>query len=132
MPELTAREKITRYCEVKKEAGRRGDVLIYGSHKHRMSRNLATLTEEECAKVVKVMELDAYIAKHQEKAAKAAGRKVSAVVEAKPCECGCKAMAKAGRMFLPGHDAKLHSALRKAAEDDDPKAKAELKARGWE
>lgn len=32
----------------------------------------------------------------------------------KPCLCGCGGMTKGGR-FLPGHDAKYHSALNKAA-----------------
>lgn len=33
----------------------------------------------------------------------------------KDCECGCGGQTKGGR-FLPGHDAKYHSALRKAEE----------------
>jgi len=131
----TSREKLMKHCTVTKEQGRRGDVLIYGKHKYRMSRNLANLTEEECDKVVKVIELDAYIATLKErKATQASKRKPKADVikiEARLCECGCKAMAKPERMFLPGHDAKLKSRLRKAAEDGDAKAIAELKARGW-
>jgi hypothetical protein len=131
MSEMTAREKITKYCQVTKEPGRRGDVLIYGRHKYRMNRILANLSDAECEKVFKVMELEAYIAKHQEQVAKAAGRKAKVQLVAKPCECGCGRTAKAGRKFLPGHDAKLHSKLRLCAESGDVKAKAELKARGW-
>lgn len=132
MSELTAREKLGKYCEVKKEPGRRGDVLIYGRHKYRMSRLLANLTDEECVKVVKVMELDDYIAKHQERAAKAAGRRTTVRLEPQPCGCGCGVMTRPGSKFKPGHDAKLKSKLRLGAKSGDAKAKAELKARGWE
>jgi hypothetical protein len=134
---LTAREKLAKYCEVQKEQGRRGDVLIYGKHKYRMNRLVANLSDEECEKVVKIMELDAYIANCQEKKAARAPRQKKAVIklEAKPCECGCGAMARAGSKFLPGHDARLKSALRKRAADghgtDAKLAQKELEARGW-
>lgn len=134
MTELTAREKITKYCQIVKEPGRRGDVLVYGKHRFRMSRLLANLPDDECEKVFKVMELQAHIDKCQEHAAKIAGRKNVVKVEAKPCECGCGRMARAGSRFLPGHDAKLKSVLRKAAAGEGDRAKtalAQLKARGW-
>lgn len=46
------------------------------------------------------------------------------------CQCGCGGMTKGGR-FLPGHDAKLKSALRKRANDGDQDAINELAERGW-
>ena len=132
---LTAREKIVKYCQVTKELGKRGDVLIYGTHKYRMNRLLVNLTEEECDKVLKIMELDAYIAEHQQKAAaRVPGCKVAIKLEASPCGCGCGATARPGSRFLPGHDAKLKSRLRKAAAGkgkDAEKAQAELLVLGW-
>lgn len=49
--------------------------------------------------------------------------------ELKPCECGCGK--RVARHFAQGHDARLKSRLRKAAEGGSDKAKAELKQRGW-
>jgi len=129
MSELTAREKITKYCEIRKEAGRRGDVLIYGRHKHRMNRLVANLTDAECEKVVGLMELDAYIAKV--KGTIDARSRATVRVEAKPCECGCGETASRGSHFRPGHDARLKSALREAADGGDGGAKKELVSRGW-
>jgi len=37
--------------------------------------------------------------------------------EPKPCTCGCGGMTKGGR-FLPGHDARYHSALKKMLEQN--------------
>lgn len=51
------------------------------------------------------------------------------IVELHPCECGCGAQVT--RHFKPGHDARLHGRLLKAAAKGDAKAKAELKQRGW-
>lgn len=51
------------------------------------------------------------------------------VVELHPCECGCGEQVT--RHFKPGHDARLKSVLRKAADKGSDKAKAELKRRGW-
>lgn len=45
------------------------------------------------------------------------------------CECGCGAPVRA--RFLPGHDAKLKSALLKAARAGDQKARDDLYSRGW-
>lgn len=45
------------------------------------------------------------------------------------CEC-CGEPTRGGR-FLPGHDARLKSRLRKAARDGDPQAAGELEQRGW-
>jgi len=131
MSELTAKEKIKKYCTVTKEMGRRGNVLIFGKHKYRMNRPVENMTEDEAANVIKVMELQAYIDKKAAKAAKAA-KATTVRPEPKPCECGCGKLAKSGSKFLPGHDAKLRSRLRKAAECGDAKAKAALSARGWD
>lgn len=46
------------------------------------------------------------------------------------CECGCEGKTKGGK-FVPGHDAKLASALKKLIEEFDPDAYAEMKRRGW-
>lgn len=45
------------------------------------------------------------------------------------CEC-CGEATKGGR-FLPGHDARLKSKLRKEAKDGSVEARAELERRGW-
>lgn len=45
------------------------------------------------------------------------------------CEC-CGEPTRGGR-FLPGHDARLKSRLRKAAKGGDQEAAAELETRGW-
>lgn len=46
------------------------------------------------------------------------------------CECGCGEYTRGGR-FLPGHDAKLKSALLARARAGDTEAQAELERRGW-
>ena len=131
MSELTAKEKIKKYCTVTKEMGRRGNVLIFGKHKYRMNRPVENMTEDEAAAIIKVMELQEYIDKKAAKATKVA-KATTVRPEPKPCECGCGKLAKGGSKFLPGHDAKLRSRLRKAAERGDAKAKAALSARGWD
>lgn len=45
------------------------------------------------------------------------------------CECGCGALVR--RRFLPGHDAKLKSALRKEASQGDHQATERLRALRW-
>jgi len=130
--ELTAKEKIKKYCTVTKEMGRRGNVLIYGKHKYRMNRPVENMTEDEAAAAVKFMELQAYIDKKTSKQATKAAKATTMRPEPKSCECGCGKLAKGGSKFLPGHDAKLRSRLRKAAECGDAKAKAALSARGWD
>lgn len=50
--------------------------------------------------------------------------------EARQCGCGCGGMTKGGA-FLPGHDAKLKSRLKKAAGEGNQEALAELRERGW-
>lgn len=132
MTELTAREKITKYCEVKREPGKTGDLLLYGSHKYRMNKTLDKMSDADCDRVLKIMELDAHIVKQVAKGeARTAGRKVTARPEAKPCECGCGAAAGRGSKFRPGHDMKLKSKLRLGAASGNAGAKKELKARGW-
>jgi len=138
MSELTAKEKIKKYCTVTKEMGRRGNVLIFGKHKYRMNQPVENMTEDEAAAIIKVMELQDYIdkkaGKQATKATKAAKAAKATTVRPEPklCECGCGKLAKGGSKFLPGHDAKLRSRLRKAAERGDAKAKAALSARGWD
>jgi hypothetical protein len=133
--QLTAREKLAKYCTVTKELGRRGDVLLYGRHKYRMNRLVANLSDEECDKIVKIMELDAHITKQGQKAAVAAGkRNPTPRLAAGPCGCGCGAMTRPGSKFKPGHDMKLKCILRKDAAGGGAKAekaRGELKARGW-
>lgn len=46
------------------------------------------------------------------------------------CECGCGKLTKGGH-FLPGHDARLKSRLKKSAADGNEAAKAELRKRRW-
>lgn len=46
------------------------------------------------------------------------------------CECGCTGKTKGGR-FLPGHDAKLASALKSGVQNGDTVAYTEMKRRGW-
>jgi len=50
-----------------------------------------------------------------------------------PCECGCGLPVR--RRFAPGHDAKLKSRLKRAAQSPDPMTRiaavAELERRGW-
>lgn len=50
-----------------------------------------------------------------EKAVNDKPKRVAAVKEGRDCECGCGDKPKGGR-FLPGHDAKLHSRLKKERE----------------
>ena len=128
MTELTAREKITKYCKIEKQPGRGGDLLIYGHHKYRMNRKLDKLTDAECDKVLKLMELDDYIAKR-----KIAPVSKKGVINTAPkaCECGCGQVTGRGSKFRPGHDMRLKCRLRKLAAGNDAKAKEALKARGW-
>lgn len=46
------------------------------------------------------------------------------------CACPCEGVTKGGE-FLPGHDAKMKSLLRKAAKSGDMDAQQALEARGW-
>ena len=46
------------------------------------------------------------------------------------CQCGCEATTKGGR-FLPGHDAKLKSALVKEALGGSKRAVTKLEKLGW-
>jgi len=54
----------------------------------------------------------------------------SRVVTARECLCGCGGVPRGGQ-FLPGHDAKLKSALRRRARGGDATALGELERRGW-
>lgn len=64
-------------------------------------------------------------AERGEETATRAGRPTAGV-----CQCGCEGPTKGGK-FQPGHDAKLKGRLRKAAQDGDEEAHAELVDRGW-
>lgn len=70
------------------------------------------------------------------KGKKAPGAKAKRKRAAKPaqeprkCGCGCGGMTRGGE-FLPGHDMRLKSRLKKAAAEGNEKAKAELRQRGW-
>ena len=46
------------------------------------------------------------------------------------CQCGCEATTKGGR-FLPGHDARLKSALIKEALEGSKRAATKLNKLGW-
>ncbi|MHA1225184.1 MAG: hypothetical protein ACTSPV_00410 [Candidatus Hodarchaeales archaeon] len=129
--EMTSREKILKYCQVVKEPNQLGEVLMYGKHKYRMNKPLSELTDDECDKVIKNLneifgfEEDIAVGNIPAK------QKIIATVDPKFCECGCKGITRRGSRFLPGHDAKLKSALFKAMKKGDLEAKKELKARGW-
>jgi hypothetical protein len=133
---LTARQKIRKYCQVVKEPQQLGEVLVYGKHKYRMNRTLAELTDDECtrtlAKLNKLWGVEKNAAAGKPTPAK---RKATITMESKACECGCRALTRKGSRFLPGHDAKLKSKLKKALKmgnaNAKAKAKKELEARGW-
>lgn len=131
-PKMTSREKILKYCKVVEKRNQLGCVLEFGKHQYRMNELLADLTDAECDRVFgnmkKTMGLGTYIKKIEKR--KSAVHKHEAIsnTEPKACECGCGALTRRGSKFLPGHDAKLKSALRKAT---TPEAKKELKSRGW-
>lgn len=128
-PKVTSRTKILKYCEVMQERGHAGNTLIFGKHKYRLNRLLKNLTDAECDRTFKNMQrmgLSAHIKKMEKGIVHK--RKPVVTTEPKPCECGCRAVTRRGSRFLPGHDAKLKSILKKRG---TPKAKKELKSRGW-
>lgn len=51
--------------------------------------------------------------------------------EFKRCECGCGQIVNPKRRFVPGHDARLKSALLKRFDGGDEGAAIELMERGW-
>jgi len=133
---MTSRQKIRKFCQVVKEPQQLGEVLIYGKHKYRMNKTVAELSDVDCDRVLEKLNSLWGIEKNA-----AAGkptpakRRATIVVESKACECGCRALTRKGSRFLPGHDAKLKSRLRKALKTGNANAKAhaqkELKSRGW-
>lgn len=131
-PKMTSREKILKHCEVVEKRGQRGNVLIFGKHEYRMNKLLKDLTDAECDRVFKNMKetmgLDVHIKQDKKKKNATNRRKAVTSVDPKPCECGCGVITRRGSRFLPGHDMKLKSKLRKA---NTPTAKKELAARGW-
>jgi len=127
--EMTSREKILKHCEVVKERNHAGNVLIFGKHRYRMNRLLADLTDAECDRVFENIERIGLDTRTKQAEKSVASRRIAvASVEPRPCECGCRAITRRGSRFLPGHDAKLKSALRKAG---TPEAEKELASRGW-
>jgi colicin import membrane protein len=100
----------------------------------RAEERAAHVAEREAARAAKVAEREAAKAAKAAEKAKAAEEKAAARAAAKaereaprttPCECGCGGIP-AGRKsrFIPGHDAKLHSAQRKAAAEQEAAAAA--------
>jgi len=141
-PKMTSREIIVKYCDVGKKPNQLGNVLIFGRHEYRINKTLAEHTETECDKVLKNMKatlgLSAYIKDCDKKKGAVAKRKAKKEesVELHPCECGCGAITRRGSKFLPGHDMKLKSSLRKKAAAGNAKVRAkaqkELARRGWD
>lgn len=134
--QMTSREKIHKYCQVVKETHQLGNVLIYGKHKYRMNKTVDQLTDAECDRVLTKLN-NLWGIEKKAAAGKPIPAKRTAVisVESKACECGCRALTRKGSRFLPGHDMKLKSKLRKAVKGNHAgardKAKKELKSRGW-
>ena len=134
--QMTSREKIRKFCQVVKEPQQLGNVLLYGKHKYRMNKELSELSDVECDRVLgKLNSLWGIEKKAAAGKPTPAKRKPVISIESKACECGCKCLTRKGSRFLPGHDMKLKSKLRKAAEKGNANAKAhakkELKSRGW-
>ena len=127
--QMSSREKILKYCKVEREPNLMGNVLVYGPRRYRMNLLLDDMTDAQLNKVVGYMRLDAYIREAEERTSRKRG--AVANLDSRPCECGCERMTRRGSRFLPGHDAKLKSALRKAADDGNAGAKKELESRGW-
>jgi len=130
-PGMSSRAKIRKYCEVVKVPNQLGCVLVYGKHQFRMNRDLDKLTDAECDKVLKKLDKLFEVLKNAGGKQPAKRRTVVTTTDPKPCECGCRVMTRKGSRFLPGHDMKLKSALKKAAAGGDSKAKKELVSRGW-
>ncbi len=126
--EMSSREKILKHCEVVKEPMQKGNVLIFGKHKYRINKLLADHTDHECDRVLKNLNEQFGVEKKVAAGKKPNRTKTTITVDPKPCECGCKGITRVGSKFLPGHDMKLKSKLRKAG---TPASKKELKARGW-
>ena len=147
MSKMTTKERIANCCEIARRSNIKGNVIVYGKREFNMNKLFDNLTEAECDKIFKDKDLGigAHVVQMEKKGKKKAERKATVAREAKPCECGCGEMAKPGSRFLPGHDAKLKSKLRKIvrlAETEGNKAskttkakakeaKAELVSRGW-
>ena len=134
--QLTSREKIRKFCQVIKEPQQLGNVLIYGKHKYRMNKELVELSDADCDRVLAKLNGLWGIEKKAAAGKPTPAKRVAVVsVESKACECGCRALTRKGSRFLPGHDMKLKSKLRKAAKmgnaNAKAKAKKELKAIGW-
>lgn len=134
--QLTSREKISKYCQVVKKPQQLGCVLVYGKHQYRMNKTLDELSDVDCDRVLgKLNSLWGIEKKAAAGKPIPAKRRIVVSVESKACECGCKVLTRKGSRFLPGHDMKLKSKLRKALKVGNANAKAhakkELKARGW-
>lgn len=136
---MTSREIILHYCKVEQIRGYKGEALTFGAHRYRMNKPFADFTDVECDKILKHLHEHLSMANHIKSVKKNAAtlnkRRITVTTDPKPCECGCGEMTRRGSKFRPGHDMKLKSKLRKAAEKGNANAKAkaqnELKSRGW-
>lgn len=97
-----------------------GHRLIYGIKEYAMNWKIHELTEEQAERIIEIMGIG------QEKDVKTV-----AADGYNLCECGCGQHSRKGRKFLPGHDMKLKSRLRKEAKAGSTSAAKELKRRGW-
>lgn len=133
-------DKLKGICDIRR--GTTGDTLIFGArgqHKIKLNRLVSGMEEPELARLLeRVLAIRAGKPDPETQAGngnngeKKTERPSVLKVESRPCECGCGAMTRRGSRFLPGHDAKLKSRLRKAAAEGDAQARKELIARGWE
>ncbi len=96
-----------------------GHRLIYGNMDYAMNLKIHELTEKHAKKIVEYLGIN--------KTKKSTTKNTGNV-----CECGCGQFARRGRKFLPGHDAKLKSKLRKEAKAGSDFAIEELKRHKWE
>ena len=133
---MTSRQKIKKFCQVVKEPQQLGNVLVYGKHRYRMNKELVEISDADCDRVLAKLNSLWKIEKNAAAGMPTPAKRVAVIaVESKACECGCRALTGKGSRFLPGHDAKLKSKLRKALKIGNANAKAhakkELKSRGW-
>jgi len=134
MTKKTSREKIIEHCEIKR-VNKRSETIVYGNRELRMNRFFENVPDSDLDKALadKDLGIGAYISQREKSGEEKKEKRAAAVanLESKPCECGCKEMTRRGSRFKPGHDAKLKSALMKAAAKGDTKAQEELLSRGW-
>lgn len=114
--ELTAQENLERCRQKLTEAtAANADPRVLGLWKSKVAQ------AEKLASTVKPVDPPAKAVK-EPKAPKVPKEPKEPKPGAQPCQCGCDGMAASGRSFLPGHDAKFASYVRKY---DAQKAKLE-------